>query len=214
MRLRRSMGIYLRSINLSCLDYVTTVKEKTMRNHKTYDYKGTIYSYRHIVRHDYSLLSLKVRKYTEIIINIPYGKWLQPFHLDSMQNEKTLTKRERTYNYSQMLSLEGDFDKYFQLYSPLKYEVEVLEILDPHQMLKLIQEFNIYDISTDGIYLIFTLEDGVTTQTIRPIAHKMIELFHEKLIERPDRININRRFLKEHHGSYRSIRIGRRKFPF
>jgi hypothetical protein len=51
-----------------------------------------------------------------------------------------------TFHPDQVLSLEGDFDKYFTLYCPKHYETDALYIFTPDLMALLIDEARIFDV--------------------------------------------------------------------
>ncbi len=58
-----------------------------------------------------------------------------------------------TFDRSQRLELEGDFNKYFNTYGPKEYEVEVLQILNPSVMQSLLSINEPMDIEIIGEYL-------------------------------------------------------------
>ena len=51
-----------------------------------------------------------------------------------------------TFHPDQVLSLEGDFDKYFTLYCPKQYETDALYIFTPDLMALLIDEAQLFDV--------------------------------------------------------------------
>jgi hypothetical protein len=59
------------------------------------------------------------------------------------------------YHNSQLLQLEGDFNRYFRIYGPKKYEMEVLQILTPDVMAQLIDKSNLFDVEliNNSVYI-------------------------------------------------------------
>src|SRR6185437_14086794 len=51
-----------------------------------------------------------------------------------------------TYGSDQILSLEGDFDRYFTLYCPKKHETDALYVFTPDLMALLIDEARFFDV--------------------------------------------------------------------
>lgn len=60
---------------------------------------------------------------------------------------------------SQRISLEGDFDKYFTLYAPKQYEVDVRYILTPDVMAALVDQSSLFDIElVDDMVFFYALQ--------------------------------------------------------
>jgi hypothetical protein len=90
-------------------------------------------------------------------VQIPLKRHMPHMVLDSTSNNflKTFSNLPMTISQSQVLSLEGNFDKYFTLYAPKKYERDALYVFTPDVMEKLISECRNYDVEIvdDFIYL-------------------------------------------------------------
>jgi hypothetical protein len=77
-------------------------------------------------------------------------------HLDRQLPNMVLDSKENntlfgsdlpiTFNRDQILSLEGDFDKYFTLYCPQEYEQDALYVFTPDLMALLIDDAGSYDV--------------------------------------------------------------------
>jgi hypothetical protein len=68
--------------------------------------------------------------------------------LDSKTNNGLFgsTNLPASFNRNQVLSLEGDFDKYFTLYCPKEYEQDALYIFTPDLMALLIDDASPFDV--------------------------------------------------------------------
>lgn len=93
------------------------------------------------------------------------------------------------FNKDQKLSLEGDFDKYFTLYAPQKYERDILRIFTPDLMALFIDQSKPYDaeIIDDNLYIYsnnhFDLLDLPTLERI----FKIISLVGKKVSSQADK---------------------------
>lgn len=85
-------------------------------------------------------------------LQVNIKKTLPHMYLDSHGDSKTQGPM-RTYHNSQKISLEGDFDKHFQLFAPKSYQHLVLSILTPDVMHTLIDSNNRYDVEFVGQYM-------------------------------------------------------------
>src|SRR5689334_238755 len=74
---------------------------------------------------------------------------LANFYLDSHKDSKRKGPGA-LYTRSQLVSLEGDFDKYFQLFVPPKSQILVLSILSPDVMETLIKSSQRFDVELSG----------------------------------------------------------------
>lgn len=83
-------------------------------------------------------------------ITLPYS--LTNFYLDSHKDSKRRGP-SALYAKSQMVSLEGDFNKYFQLFVPHGSAMFVLSVLSPDVMHTLITSSQRYDVELSGKYL-------------------------------------------------------------
>ena len=85
--------------------------------------------------------------------------------LDSTFNNGILLGRALISNLpvvisnSQRISLEGDFDKYFTLYAPKQYEIDVRYILTPDVMAALVDQSSLFDIElVDDMAFFYALQ--------------------------------------------------------
>jgi hypothetical protein len=78
-------------------------------------------------------------------IEIGLPKRLPHIFLDAHQNDRGVT-HEYIYDTSNRLSLEGDFDRYFQAYVPAQHKVLALSILTPDVLQVLMQSVNKFDV--------------------------------------------------------------------
>ena len=81
-------------------------------------------------------------------VEIPLKRSLPHMVLDAKSNNfmNIVTGLPDSFNKSQTLSLEGNFDKFFTLYTPKKYERDALYVFTPDVMAKLIDECKQFDI--------------------------------------------------------------------
>lgn len=81
------------------------------------------------------------------------------------------------FKHDQVLSLEGDFDKYFTLYCPKQYERDALYVFTPDLMALLIDEVESYDVEIvdNDMYVYqnqhFPVNDEETFRRLVQIAH-------------------------------------------
>ncbi len=83
-------------------------------------------------------------------LTLPYS--LTNFYLDSHKDSRR-NGPAALYAKSQMISLEGDFNKYFQLFVPPNSATFVLSVLSPDVMQTLITSSQRYDVELSGKYL-------------------------------------------------------------
>lgn len=83
------------------------------------------------------------RTFSGIQIILP--KAMPHLYLDS-HGDSVFVGPRRTYSNSQRLELEGNFNKYFQLFVPSNYQVLALSILTPEVLQMLISDSKRYDI--------------------------------------------------------------------
>lgn len=107
-------------------------------------------------------------------ICIGLKKELPNMMLDGKQNNKLLgiTNLPKLLKRDQVLSLEGDFDKYFTLYAPKTYEQDALYVFTPDVMALMIDNAAPYDAEIIGnrLYVYsskqFTMTDPSTLKRI------------------------------------------------
>lgn len=90
-------------------------------------------------------LSYETVKGAEVTLH----KYFPPIYLDSHGDSKIYGPR-LTYSSDERISLEGDFNKYFQLFSPEGYRELTLSILTPDVMQVLIDTNRRYDVQIQG----------------------------------------------------------------
>lgn len=78
-------------------------------------------------------------------IEVVLPKRLPHIFLDAHHNNQTATK-EYVFDHQNRLSLEGDFDQYFQAYAPAQHKVLALSILSPDVLQVLKRSATKYDI--------------------------------------------------------------------
>lgn len=92
-------------------------------------------------------LSSETSSFNGLEVNLPYS--LTNFYLDSHKDSKRKGPAS-LYDKSQTVSLEGDFNTYFQLFVPTKSAVFVLSILSPDVMQTLITSSQRFDVELAG----------------------------------------------------------------
>ncbi len=98
--------------------------------------------------------------------------------LDSRANNGLLgaTNLPATFSRDQVLSLEGDFDRYFTLYCPKQYERDALYVFTPDLMALLIDEAAPFDVEIVDQWMLvysarpFPLADAATYQRLLRIV--------------------------------------------
>lgn len=85
------------------------------------------------------------------------NKVLPNIFLDAHYGDRYLYATEYdTYDQSQRISLEGDFDNYFQLYAPAGLEHDALSLMTPDTMYILIDNLKMSDVITDATVIELT----------------------------------------------------------
>jgi len=110
----------------------------------------------------------------------PYGWGILAVHLDARVPRMTLVPRSRRaslraplrgYASSQMMSLEGNFDKHFQLYVPADYSRDALYVMTPDLMALLIDHL-------PGSY-VETFDDTLVVTTPEPYDFSKPATWHQ-----------------------------------
>lgn len=70
--------------------------------------------------------------------------------LDAKRNNRWISSLPNYYKQNQRLHLEGDFDSYFDLYTPTKWRIETLSIITPDVMQALITSGYKFDLEITG----------------------------------------------------------------
>lgn len=106
-------------------------------------------------------------------LRIPLTRRLPHMVLDAKKNNFLgISNLSDTFNRSQVLSLEGDFDRYFTLYAPKEYERDALYIFTPDVMLALIEDGGAYDMEVidDNLFIYHVTKfDLMSEQKIRTL---------------------------------------------
>ncbi|MDQ3094286.1 MAG: hypothetical protein M3Q70_03890 [bacterium] len=117
--------------------------------------------------------------YNGLELTLPYT--LVNFYLDSHKDSKRRGPAA-LYDQNQRISLEGDFNKYFQLFVPKENAVLALSVLSPDVMQTLINSSQRYDVELSGNHLRIISLDKVSKLTGDPLiraADKIVaELDH------------------------------------
>lgn len=101
-----------------------------------------------IGNHEYVIGSGKNRRTVSFgFVRICLSRQLPHMVLDAKSNNflGMMSNLPDTFNRSQRLSLEGDFDNYFSLYAPQQYERDALYVLTPNIMALLIDKAAKFD---------------------------------------------------------------------
>ncbi|MCR2784813.1 MULTISPECIES: DUF3137 domain-containing protein [unclassified Microbacterium] len=75
--------------------------------------------------------------------------------LDATSNNRLGSDLPTTIDRGQRISLEGDFDSWFQAYSPVQYRQEALYVLTPDVMAALIDEASRFNVEIVDDFLVF-----------------------------------------------------------
>lgn len=115
---------------------------------------------------------------------IQLAKKLPHMVLDAKHNNFLgLTNLPDVFRSKQELRLEGDFNKYFNLYAPNGYERDALYVFTPDVMMAMIDHVKQYDMEVvdDILYIYPSDELSLTTKdTMEPLLH-VIEVLQEEL---------------------------------
>jgi hypothetical protein len=109
------------------------------------------------------------REYHYAYLAIPLQRELPNMVLDSKSNNYQLLGMEisnlpETLNKDQVISLEGDFDKYYTLYAPKDYDADVRYVFTPDLMQALIRESDSIDIEIlDNTMLVYLGKNDIGT---------------------------------------------------
>lgn len=114
--------------------------------------------------------------------------------LDAKQNNASLMNRAIFSNLpvilpnSQRITLEGNFDDYFTLYGPKKYDVDVRYVLTPDVMVALIDASSHFDVElVDDLAFFYTVDDGKTDVDVIGDMLTVLEVVGHELYDQTDR---------------------------
>lgn len=109
--------------------------------------------------------------------------------LDAKSNNFFGTNLPAKFSRNQVLSLEGDFDRYFTLYCPQEYERDALYVFTPDLMARLIDEAALFDVEIvdDWMFLYsarpLDLMDAATLARI----FRIIDTVGDRAVDRTER---------------------------
>ena len=113
-------------------------------------------------------------------VKIPLVRNLPHMVLDAKANNTLgiVSSLSDSFNKSQKLSLEGNFDKYFTLYAPKEYEADALYVFTPDVMAVMIDEGRNYDIEIVGneLYIYSRKHFNLTSQEVLESMTKIIDV--------------------------------------
>jgi hypothetical protein len=94
-----------------------------------------------------------------------------------------------TFDKQQILSLEGDFDRYFTLYCPQQYERDALYVFTPDLMALLIDEAAPFDVEIIDDWMFVYSNTGFPTGDYRPYARlvRIMDTVGAKTLTQTDR---------------------------
>ena len=109
--------------------------------------------------------------------------------LDSLQNNTLLSGLSGLFARDQVLSLEGDFDRYFTLYCPREYETDALYVFTPDLMALCIDEVAPFDVEIVDDWLFVYSPRAFTMENPQLLARllRIIEVVGNKALKRTHR---------------------------
>ena len=101
--------------------------------------------------YDYTLVDNKVHHKNAVFsgIEVLLPKHFPHIFLDSHANDKSQNAK-LLINPNEKLSLEGNFDSYFQMFAPKQYQTLALSVITPDIMQRLIDAAGKYDVEIKG----------------------------------------------------------------
>lgn len=157
------------------MEFAVANNLKLQLEQKSFNHQGVMFQAGHdrIIKHAFTIPTsaspIEIGNYQYVIgngknsktaitgyIHAKLPRKLPHILLDATANNHLwVSNLPQAFNTNQILSLEGDFDKYFTLYSPKEYERDALYIFTPDVMLALVQHASNYDIEIvdDNLYL-------------------------------------------------------------
>jgi len=125
------------------------------------------------------------RAFPFTILHFKLSKPLPHLVLDSHKNDGIISSIPRFFNDSQRIELEGDFNRYFDLFAPKDYQIEALDILSPDFM-DMLTNFHVdfdIEINKHDVYIISRgiNYDQQSMQELFKAAEVLISKFEFKL---------------------------------
>lgn len=87
-----------------------------------------------------------IKQQTTGIVRVSLPKIFPQVVLDSIKNDRYVSSVTTSFDASQSLQLEGDFNDYFDLYAPVGLQVNVLTLLAPNMMQILMDHAGLFDV--------------------------------------------------------------------
>lgn len=123
-------------------------------------------------------------------VKIPLKRSLPHMVLDGKANNTFgLTSMTDSFELSQKLSLEGDFDKHFTLYAPKEYERDALYVFTPDVMQVLIEEGKRFDLEIvdSELYIYSNVKFNLASKQQLSSLVKIIEMVGSELRDQTKR---------------------------
>ena len=108
--------------------------------------------------------------------------------LDAKANNFLGTNLPVSFSRSQVLSLEGDFDRHFTLYCPREYERDALYVFTPDLMARLIDEAGLFDVEIidDWMFLYSARTFDLSDPRALSRVFRIIDTVGEKTLDRTE----------------------------
>jgi hypothetical protein len=117
-------------------------------------------------------------------IQLTLPQKLPHIFLDAHANDKLAQPKEFVFDEQNRVSLEGDFDTYFQAYAPAEHKTLALSILTPDVLQTVIKYGKKYDIEImeDKVRLIIP-GDGVRVSRTEQLQHDLLDAAQQLMQE-------------------------------
>ncbi len=122
-------------------------------------------------------------------VAIKLDRMLPQMILDARANNFFGTNLPVTFSRSQVLSLEGDFDRYFTLYCPKEYESDALYVFTPDLMARLVDEAALFDVEIvdDWMFLYSAKPFDLADRTTLERVFRIVDTVGTKTLDRTER---------------------------
>ncbi len=120
---------------------------------------------------------------------IKLDRMLPNMVLDAKSNNFFGSNLPIKFSRSQVLSLEGDFDKYFTLYCPREYERDALYVFTPDLMARLIDEAAQFDVEIvdDWMFVYSSRPFDLINATTIARVFRIVDTVGDKTVDRTER---------------------------
>lgn len=123
---------------------------------------------------DHAVKSIRLTRKSIIRVTLP--KVFPQMVLDSNKNDRSYTSTiPASFKDSQKMTLEADFAKYFDFYSPVGLQVNTLTVLAPNFMQILIDSACTFDMEFYGTELILVTREPIYTPSVMQAALRALE---------------------------------------